>query len=398
MKIRSVSTLNFDKLYNICASKINDEASIPQFGYNIYALYNNLELSFGITDVSPVEAYYLREYSWKSTPLMNIKFDYDNIGLSAGVRRFSMYEHEIMEDDSVTDRQKYEYPYNYGPAILLKGDMNISLSGHRLLSILSDDPSNFFLQSTSGRCASNFGNGSPLMFKKEFDLSSTRFTDFLAKEFSDYFKRHINTRLSNLDNNSDSGLYKYFISHDKGVKLVTIRHPYLEIDIRSENDNWKKDVEQYKTVMKSSASFDELNKNILDATEFEVSCCTPFSTFINLYMNLPTRLFSVIEDIRIPHTFREVYIPSTYAEKVASKLYSRYDVMNDAINTIQDAYDKICHTYLNANIAYNMKMTLNEINLYINQLAKTNKITADSKNVLMDIMKCSKTVYKLTSM
>ena len=206
----------------------------------------------------------------------------------------------------------------------------------------------------------------------------------------------MNVKFGSTDDLSDMGLHKYFIQHENLVKLVTIRNPYISIDFRSEkSEDIKKDVENFKN-FKTSEYYKNLNGD-LDIIEFEVNCHTRLSTFLNLYMILPSRFFTVIEDFRIPFSFKEIYIPADYPEKIASTLSKRYDEIQPVIDTLQtSAYDKISHTYMNSMISYTIKLSLEEINLYINQLLKNRKFSKETTMVLNTILSLSKTVYKTT--
>ena len=393
MKVLTVNTWNLDKLYEICVKKVNEFQASTKFGYNMYEMYNNIEISFGLTDVSPIDAFFLKEISFKSSSLVDIDIDYRNLDFDPVVRRYANFIHEVMEEKSITTKEKYDYPYNHGPAHIIRGNMSVTLTGSRLLPILSEDPVSFFLQATSGTCANN--DSGPITFKKDFNLNDANISAFLAKAFVDFFNRRMNVKFSSTDDISDMGLHKFFIQHDENVKLVSIRHPYLSIDFRTmKAEYWKGMVNEFKGLMKDSF-YAEMNKRELELTEFEVNCYSTVGALLSLYEILPKRFFTVIEDMRIPFSFKEIYIPESYPEKIASTLLKRYEELQTTIDNLQtSAYDKISHTYLNARISYTLKLSLEDINLYINQILMRNDLRSEVKTILNQIIKFSKAVYK----
>ena len=391
MRVLSVNTLNLDKLYKTCAFQVNETNNV-KFGSNIFELYNNIEISFGLSDVTPIDAFFLKEITTKTTKLVDLEIDSDNLDYDTNVRRYAKYVRNIMEDSSVKSDEKWDYPFLYGPAHILKGKMGVSISGSDLVSILGNEPSDFFLKATSGTCADNVSG--PISFKTDFDLNDSNISAFLAKLFLDSFNRRMKNRFSLIDEISDTGINKYFVQHESLIKLKSVRNPYLVIDFKNtESKVWKKDVDNYKELM-SSSFYKEINNDILKITEFEVECYSNLSTLIELYLALPKRFFITVEDFRIPFSFKDIYIPSDYPEKIAATLTRRYEEMQTSIDTLQSsAYDKISHTYLNSKISYTMKLSLEDINLYINQLMKNKSLSVESISILVSILKFAKSIY-----
>ena len=394
MKVLSVNTLNLDKLYEVCTHQVNETIN-QKFGSDIFELYNNIEISFGLDNVTPIDAFFLKEMTSKTTDLVDIVLDYDNLDYDTNIRRYAKYINDILEDKSINDKEKWDYPYLYGPACILKGKMGVSITGSSLVSILGDEPADFFLKATSGTCANN--DSGPLSFKTDFDVNSTNISAFLAKIFLDSFNRRMNNRFSSIDELSDTGIHNHFVQHEALTKLVSIRNPYLAIDIKNESpDKYNEDIAEYRRFMATSF-YKEIRKNNIKISEFEVSCYSNMSTLLELYMKLPKRFFTVVEDFRIPFSFREIYIPSDYPEKVASTLTKRYEEMQSSIDTIKSSmYEKFSHVYLNSKISYTIKVSLEDINLYINQLLKDKSLTTESVSVLISIIKFAKAVYTTT--
>ena len=75
MKITTVNTLNLEKLYEVCVKKINEGTENQKFGANIYELFNNIEISFALEEVSMMDAFFLKQISSKCSPLFDTTLD-----------------------------------------------------------------------------------------------------------------------------------------------------------------------------------------------------------------------------------------------------------------------------------------------------------------------------------
>ena len=75
MQVHSISHINLFKLYEACMLKQNNKKFLDgKFGRNLFALYNNVEITYILEDVSLYEAFLLKRFASRTTRLSNLQF------------------------------------------------------------------------------------------------------------------------------------------------------------------------------------------------------------------------------------------------------------------------------------------------------------------------------------
>lgn len=393
MKVNMVSTLNIDKLYKLCCTKQNTTKNpMSLFSDRLYEFYNRVEIALELIDVSVYEAFILKDYATSVSPLNNKHFLFnDNIPLDAPseVKKYCDIITTISEDVGIHDNLRYTYPYLYGPAYLVHGDMVVKFTGRDLFKLFEKNPIDFFLKATSGTCATQNDTDQTLVFKTDYKIDIVGIHSFIKTLFLNKFYRYLINNVVPADLVTDSELHVNFSNHEKKFNIASLKHPYLEVDLKNNPDE-----------LNTSAAIKAKNKvykadEALYMTSIDIEMYTNFSTFLELYMLLPKRMFTVIEDLKVPFNFKEIYIPKSF-EPYYDKLESRYTLLQEYIKSIKDNPAAMYqYTYLNSKIAFTVSYSFEDVNLYINPLIKNKGYIKETSEALNFMMASAKTLYNV---
>lgn len=397
MRVGMVSSLNLDKLYNLCVTKQNVVENINAlFSDNIFDVYNNIELSFLLTDVTVYEAFILKEFATYTTKLTNKHFLYKKylpMDTPAEIKKYIELIESISDDKGIHDNIRNSYPYLYGPCYLIQGDMIAKFTGKDLKYFFEMNPVDFFLKVTGGLCAtqSDDSNNPGILFKPDYKLDNVSISQHLQKMFITKYYAYLNKRVTFADLITDSISHKYFTNHEKLTRMVSIRNPYLEVNMKDQkSDEVAKEVTTYKTKFPK-----EFSEDLLSMTSIDVEVYSNFSTFLELYENLPKSMFILKEDLKIPFKFKEIYIPESF-EPYYDKLEERYTKLQEYIESINNnPMAMYQYTYLNSRFSYTLHFSESDVNLYINPLTKVKGLMPETNKVLSSLIGYALSVYKL---
>ena len=394
-----VSTLNLDKLYDLCCVKQNVVENINAlFSENLVDVYNNVELGFMVKDISIYEAFILKEFATSTSRLANKHFLYKKympMDTPNEIKKYSELLESISDDKGIHDNIRNTYPYFYGPAFLVQGDMMCKFTGSDLYKFFDKNPVDFFLKVTGGLCATQSDkpdeNGNiGILFKSDYKLDNLKISKHLQSMFTTKFYAYLNKRVVFADLITDSVSYKYFTNHDKLFKFASIRNPYLEINMKtSSKDDYNKDVMAYRTKLPKEFRADMLSMTVLDAEIY-----SNFSTFLELFERLPKYMFIMKEDLKIPFKFKEIYIPEVF-EPYYDKLEDKYTKLQSYIESITNPMAMYQYTYLNSKFAYTISIKMEDINLYINPLLKDKGLMPETIKVLNQLLKTAQAIYQI---
>ena len=296
MRITTVSTLNLDKLYDLCCIKQNTVKNINAlFSDHILDIYNNIEISFGLEDVSAYEAFILKEFASVTSRLNNKHFLYKKylpMDAPAEIKKYVEAIEMVVEDNSIHDKVlKSSYPYLYGPSYLIHGDMIAKFTGNELKHFFDVNPVDFFLKVTGGLCASQNDdpNNPVIVFKTDYELDNVQISQHLRNMFMTKFYAYLNKRLTFVDIITDTVSYRHFTNHSSLTKLSCIRNPYLEINLKdTKKEDTQKEIDKYKTKFPK-----EFSPDLLSLTSIDVEVYSNFSTFLELFELLPKDMFTM---------------------------------------------------------------------------------------------------------
>lgn len=398
MRISMVSTLNLDKLYELCYIKQNTVKNINAlFSENIINIYNNIEISFYINDISIYEAFILKEFASSTSKLNNKHFLYKKympMDAPAELKKYVDAIELITEDNGIHDKVlKSSYPYLYGPCYLIHGDIIAKFTGNELKSFFDVNPIDFFLKVTGGLCAtqSDDPNNPAIIFKTDYELDNVQISQHLHSMFMTKFYAYLNKRVTFVDVVTDTVSYKHFTNHSTLTKLATIRNPFLEISLKdTKKEDTTKEIDKYKQKFPK-----EFTQELLKLTTIDVEVYSNFSTFLELFELLPKNMFTMKEDLKIPFKFKEIYIPKEF-EAYYDKLEDRYTKLQAYVEASE--YNPMAmyqYTYLNSKFAYTISVKLEDINLYINPLTKEKGFIPETDKVLDSIVKFAKAAYNI---
>lgn len=404
MIIDKLLTLNLEELYKACCLKQYEKSRDSKFEFKsgIINIYNHVELTFNMHDVSIYEYMLLKRYASRCTKLYNKTILYKSPDYSSELYEYAKLIHEITNDkDIINTRIKHDYPYLYGPSYLIRGECSVTLTGKRLISIFDIDPANTFLLATKGKCLSE--NGS-ITFNKEYNFSNgtegasnrIEIENFITDKFiRAFYNSFFISSTTGSDLISDSSIHYYFSTHETPLELFSISNPIVNLNIRRDNLNKATDL-----ISSAKSELDD-NKVFMDEDVIYDDICmifnlyTRFSTYMNLFENLPSNLFISEEDLKIPYNFKEIYIPIEFHQKYSEKLEDAYTSLNTYLdNEHKNFYVKYQCTYLNSMYAYSIKIKLDDVNKYINEV-DSKELLPEAKNIIDEIIKYSRAVFNL---
>lgn len=400
MRVEMVSTLNLDKLYDLCCLKQNVVNNINAlFSDNLEYMYNNIELSFTLRDVSSYEAFILKEFASSTSRLVNKHFLYKKylpMDTPDEIKKYSELLESISDDKGIHDNIRNSYPYLYGPTYLIQGDMIAKFTGKDLYKFFEKNPVDFFLKVTGGLCATQSDtpdeNGNiNIKFKTEYKLEASKISKHLQNMFMTKFYAYLHKRVHFADMVVDSINHKHFTNHENLIKLSAIRNPYFEVCmVGISNNEYEKELNSYKK--KFPVDFREDN---LKLTTIDIEVYSNFSTFLELFERLPKSMFTMKEDLKVPFNFKEIYIPEVF-EPYYDKMEEKYTKIQSYIESIENNVMAMYqYTYLNSKYAYTISFTMEDVNLYLNPLSKDKALIPESAKVLTQAIKTAKAIYNI---
>ena len=403
MKIDNLYILNLDRLYKSCCMRQEmlekNKTNNSNFHKGLINLYNHVEFTFTLSEVSVYEYMLLKRFSTTCSKLNNKSILYNSPDYNSDIYEYAKLIHEITHDNEIVNTPiKYNYPFLYGPSFLVKGSCAVTLSGRELINICDIDPSDFFTKATKGKC---FIKLPSVEFDRELDLSEgseirISIDSYIKDRFiRSFYNNYFIQSTTSSDIVSDGAIYYYFDSHDEQIKIKSISNPIFKYDIETEN---LLDKTNYISELKNKANNygDYIGrKNVIDNTYVIFNLYTRFSTYIDLFEKLPKEFFISYEDLKIPANFKEIYIPIEFHDKYRDKLELVYTkLINYIENEHNNFYVKYQCTFLNSMYAYSIKIKLDDINKYINLIDRT-KVLPETKEIINKIIKFGGAVLKM---
>lgn len=409
MRIETVNVLGLDILYELCCVKQNSDNSFNTsslilknmntlLSNKVEDIYNHTEISFALASVSMYEAFILKKFASNVSKLIDTHFMYKEylpMDTPYEVRKYSEIMETIKDDAGLHNIIKYTYPYLYGPAYLIQGDMVCTFTGKELYQFFGKNPVEFFTSMTNGSCIKadepDENGETKIKLDPNYKIDNFTVTQYIQKLFTNKFYAYLNNEVKFSDMIVDSVTYKNYSSHDRLYKLVRVRNPFLELDLKSSS---KEDIINKTTNYRTKVQ-KEYKDQVLNLTRVDVSIYSNFSTFLELFENLPNEMFTYREDLKIPFKFKEIYIPKEF-EPYFDKLEDRYTHLQEYIKSLDDnVMAQSQYTYLNSKYSYTLSFTLNEVNLFINPLLKNKGLRKESIDVITGLIKQAQNAYNL---
>jgi hypothetical protein len=398
MIIKDLTTINIDKLYSACCLRQEAKSNNIKndFNTNLVNIYNHIELTYYLEDVSIYEYMLLKRYSTRCSILYNKRINYNSPDYSPELYNYAKLIYNITNDpDIINTPIKYNYPYMYGPSYLVRGDCYVTLSGTDLINIFDIVPSDFFIKYTKGKCILDKND---VLFNKKLNILDNieLYNDIKYGIKEKFIKSFYNIfflkSTTGNDIISNSAIHYYLSNHESEIKLSCISNPLYKCEIREDNlDDIRKNILARKTENSKYFTID----NIISDTTVIFNIYSRFSTYIELLENLPKEFFISAEDLKIPSNFRELYIPIEIYNKYGDEMEDRYTELNNYIEKEnRNFYVKYQCTYLNSMYSYSIKIKLDDVNKYINTINRNN-ILKDTKNIIEEIIRYSIAVLKL---
>jgi hypothetical protein len=358
-----------------------------KFGRNLFALYNNIEITYILEDVSLYEAFLLKRFASRTTRLSNLQFLKEYTEITGAPKKFTAFVYALQHDEKIPyTPEKHDYCHLYGPTYFIHGDMTITLTGGDLVKLFDMDPTPFFQAASDGKCVQFVGEGEikvPELLPFKFEPSMI--TKTLIDLFLDRFQRDSVEFISRVDMFTDIANHNFFSNHDTLIRLAYMKNPYAKLNFKG--SHWKA------TLSEAPAELKKHKKSFDENTYLTFEVYSHFSTFLDLYDKLPKRMFILIEDVKAAAQFQEIYIPSIF-DDFKEHFTKRYEELNEYIQSIADfPYLRYQYTYLNAPIAYSIELSLYEFNVYIAPLMEEKVLKSQSQDVCRSMIKFAKSIY-----
>lgn len=399
MEIKTISTMNFDKLYKVCCEKQNNDESktglSSAFGTNITALYEYIEIALTITDVNVYEAFMLKMTSSHTTPLSNKHFFGNMNAMMGAPKKYAALINSIYSDDSIPIKIREVYPLENGPAFFVHGDITVTYTGKYLINFLGLDPCDFFINATNGECIAvnkDAKEGDPIRFKDDFEVPNLN--GYIASKFGNIFQQSALHRIEPSDPFSDKGISDNFLIRDLNLdpsksitKLMAIRNPCLTLDFNNQSKEKQLElINSYKIMVPKY-----LTDNIYKSTRVEIAVYSNLANFFELYDILEKDMFIYNDSLALLSMKQPINIPAQLTS-YETRITSRCEDINKNISEMPRGLMKYSYTYLNNMIAYTVNFSLEDVNLYINRVNRKN-ILESTSTILDNFIKYAKVAF-----
>ena len=404
-----VSVLNLDKLYKVCVDKQNNSYEfVPMFKQYLHMLYSNISISIQVNNLNIYEAYMLRSFATSVTPFTDMHIDYTDIEYTPSERKLIEFYQIVQTDKKLDNMVKNDFPYYYGPCKFIKGNMCATFTGYQLINLFGD-PTDFFLKLSAGACSTSDEDGK-MLFKPEYVLNDTAVGTFIANTFYNKFTSFIINGYVSSDIYSAKGIRDQFsIKHDDyvpntnnfDIKLASIINPYLKVNVLNGADMMNSGISEFKESAPKS-----IKDGILDNTTLEFYVCTSFDTLVDISSVLPFYMITSQEppiDVFMGNLDVYKYDHKSLGKDYDDQLSSLSKaVVDDTLGIIKNTnpvekknWTSISSAlFLNSTVSFNIQLTLNDVNLYVNTAIKNNKSMKTATRSILDfILKGSIAVY-----
>lgn len=373
MKIDSIELCNINTLYNLLSEIKDTDHKGVVFGRNMNNLLKHLSITMEVSDISLLEAYYLKQYCCGDFVLNNTKIDLlaegpDNGPISTIIK--------AMDVDSDIEIK---------PGILflqlnkIKCNCFISLSGSTLCNIFSTFPENFFRS-----LFTDLDNRVLLTHIKNEDLEKVN--NKIIELFLKSFFKYCNEKSSYIDILSDYGIEKEYYKYGEidTATLSTVQTIRGGFNLAARDTD---DIGIQIDLIKEKLL--ELRKeDIINSTKLIYTCNSSLNAFLKLFLSINIDYFIDTEDIKKVISKDEYIFPSCfnkYKIRLNANIDELVEMKNKKLEELNGEmnFSKFGNLLLNSTINYSLKLSLTDIDIINSKLKNGEIIRNHEKNLFV---------------
>ena len=306
MQIKEVTCSNLKLFFDaVIASKTNENYH-SDFGSNTSSLLNHCSVSFHLTDISPLEEMYIKDFCNGS--IIETEVDLDSDPMITSVENINVKESEYdVYRELSTNIKTLESVNHLSSTIYKDDDYKIDMDGilhpigcirksiiavvrgTLLFSIFTLEPIKMLMEVYDVK--------TPYELKDVNLDKSERLESYMVSNFMNGVYRHMMNRVTTIDLISDSFLNKEYHSFSDGTFDVSIEHvntPFSSVNLFGDDNN-----ERLKSLEASKKIIDFNMDDMLRSTELFFLCTCSFYTFLEMYAKLPIGVINDYEDLKI---------------------------------------------------------------------------------------------------
>ena len=364
MKVKKVSLLNIDDLYEAVLRKQNDQDyRFKHFAMNYPQLLSHMSISFELEEVSMIEYIFLKNYVRNTSPFIEdsevnfeyLKTNYGKMGSSIDPL-FNLVKGLNDEfKDKTTDMML--------PLGFVLGSATVPLSGEAITLVTGLDPVLFFLQFKKTLDISQELSQENMLHPEMKDmLAGEEFVNFIISNFFNNFYKFMLDKIMYIDTASDAFNHSmYFNKFKIGSTLLSLRsYDFLINFLESDTSNIMETLDEFKVNNKWKNQL-----SILESVQLEFGMNTDLLTFFTLYNALPLDRFTSVESfIAVNKSSETVYVtPPEYAhQQYGRRCISRMNTLKDDIKKYysdsREVLKQFSLTFGYARIRYTIQISL----------------------------------------
>lgn len=352
MIIDSIELCNINTLYNLLSEIRHSDHKGIIFGRNMSNLLEHMSITMSISDISLLEAFYLKQYTCGNFILNNTKIDF----LSKNSGNIESVTNIIKSIDDDTD-VKIKPGYLFFPIGSIKCDCFITLTGNTLCSIFSTFPENFF------RMIFPDFNEKVLLShinNKDLELINNKIIESFYKSFFKFCNEKVNV----IDLISDYGIEKEYYKYGdiSSATLSTVQTAKGGFNLAARDTD---DIGTQINLIKDNL-LSLRKKDIKNSTKLIYTCNSSLNTFLKLFFNLDINYFIDFEDIKKVISKDEYVFPNCfnkYKIRLNNNINDLVDYKNKLLeNTKGNAdFTKYNTLLMNSSISYSLKLSFDDI-------------------------------------
>lgn len=402
MVVDYVITNNMDLLENGFKTGILESKEITKdFEKNFPILLSHISISYIVTDISILEAVYLKYFANGNLIDVSTYINVNNFdrklypSTAQATQSLFTLNANIENDEDI----EIKPGIMYFPAKTVYKTVVVKFTGSNILNVIGD------ITRTSSIFNVLYSNmqASPEKTKKEI------FDNILIKSFVDEFYKYMGFKLAYTDLLTDSLLtFNYLKPAEESGKIVSLDHvnsiygeiPFVKIDADTYKNSLA-NIASNKLTVKKQVNYNTFN---LETTDIYLTCNTTFYSFLETVLYLP--LENILENVdnKILYLSHSVVIPDgmkKYQNRL-STIMKKIIAEKESLKTSQ-SIDKYNLTMLNTRVQFTLKFNLKNIsdvivpweeniknNLYGNT---SNFITAELLQMISEIRKYATAAY-----
>lgn len=394
MNIETVDICNINTLYSLFTEiKHTEVYKDKTLGRNMNNLLEHMSISMVVSDISILDAFYLKQFAKGEFILENVEFENkEDDELSKIIDSLSSIIKAMNNDTDISVK-----PGNlFYTAKNLRCKCRVLFTGTTLCNIFSAIPERFF--------ASIFPT-----FEEKVLLDNRPNEDLellqneIIKSFIINFTKFCNERTNYIDLLSDYGVEKeyYIYNQDSLCTLSTVQTMVGGFNLAARDTD---DLAEQLQLIKAKV-LDLGEEKFLNTTKLIFTCHTSLELFLHLFLAIDIDYIVDYEDIKKvisknEYTFPEYFLK--YKTRLSEKLTNLYEYKNKYLENLRGNIDsqKYNSIALNSIINFSLKVSFKDINelvdtSWIDQLLLNDDDT--NKTIRYDMTQLMREIYNQKS-